>query len=92
MMSVLMSRSKNQSPPRVAQDLGPSQGVLSNEYPNTQTQSMHIPSVQINILQLMPQFGNPEIAQYEGEIFAAVDKETKYKIEELERSVNKLKE
>lgn len=53
---------------------------------------MHISFVQINIPQPIPQFSNLEIPQYEKDIAATVDKETKDKVDELQRQLKQIKE
>lgn len=92
LMTVMMNRFENRSPPPTAQDSGSPQGAPSNEAPNLQTLSMHVPSVQINLPQRPPpQSDNTEAPQYEEEVSATVDKETKDKVEELERQLKQIK-
>lgn len=88
LITVMMGRFENQTPPPAAQDAGSPQGTPLNEVPNLQTQSVPVPSVQINIPQPSPfQSDNHE----EEEIPAAIDKETKDKVEELERQLKQIK-
>lgn len=51
---------------------------------------MPVPSIQINISQTVLQY-DYEIQQYEEEISIGVDKETKDKVEELERQLKQIK-
>lgn len=52
---------------------------------------MSLPSIQINNPQPAPQFDDLEIPQYEEEISAAVDREIKDKVDELERQIKQIK-
>lgn len=51
--------------------------MRQNETLVTKNQNMLAPSIQINIQQLAPNFDNLEMTQFEEEVSAIIDKETK---------------
>lgn len=61
LMTMMMNRLENQNPPSTGQDSGSPQGASSNEAPNIQTQSMHIPSVNSTSTSSIRQLGGPTL-------------------------------
>lgn len=86
-MTTMMRRFDSQVPLPVAQD-SESPTVLPPEAPTSQ----HIParSIQINMPQPAPHLEQLEPPQHEEEVSVGVDRETKDKVEELERQLKQI--
>lgn len=90
--TIMMKRFDNQVPPLATHDLSSSPIVRSQEALISKNQHVHVPFIQINVLQSVPKYDHHEISQYKEEILAGIDRETKAKVNELERSSSRLKE
>lgn len=84
-MFVMMSTFKNQNPPTATQNSESPPGVPSNEVHNKQHHSMQAPLFSLTFCNPYLKFDLPQIPQYEEEISAEFDKETKGKVDELKK-------